>query len=328
MTNLTTKQVSYLNKMFRFLVPVIAIGTLLKDMIDQINDDNTIPITTGTPVNAANASKILTISGVALNGQTVSIGGDKYEFTSSTGLVVTTAGNIPVNINAVTTKASALLTVDVNPSSGDTMTIGGKVFTFVPNGTANADGEIDVEISLVLAQPNIKAAIMGTDGINDPHPTVKATADFIADVLTLTAIYGGVAGNSIGITENFTAVTNIFSDTVLSGGTDCSAANAVTALVAAITASDTEGVGAVDGAGDTVELTADVAGILGNAITLAETMTNGSFAGAATHLSGGVNGTVGIDGEIYKDNSYLYVAIDDNTIVDKNWRRVSLGSAY
>jgi hypothetical protein len=327
MEQLTTRQVNTLNKWSKYLLPFLALGTLIQTMITQINDDNNVPVTTGTPVNAVNATKTLTISGVVLNGETVSIGDDVYEFSSSTALTVT-GDHIPVDINSHTTKSTNLLTIDTNPTSGDTMTIGGKTFTFVPNGTATADGEIDRENSLGDTQLNVRAAINGTDGVNDPHPSVKSTSPFIANVLTLTAIVGGVAGDTIGTTETFTANSNVFSATTLTGGANCSAANAVTALVAAVTASDTEGVSAADGAGDTVVLTADVAGTVGNAITIAETMTNGAFAGGATALSGGVNGTVGVDGEMYKDSSYLYVCTATNTTATKNWRRVSLGSEY
>lgn len=101
---------------------------------------------------------------------------------------------------------------------------------------------------------------------------------------------------------------------------------AVTALVAAITASDTMGVGAADGAGDTVVLTADTKGTAANSIATTETCTNGSF-GAAT-LTGGVNGTLAEKGQMYLDASYLYVAIAANTVADQNWRRISVGSAY
>ena len=110
----------------------------------------------------------------------------------------------------------------------------------------------------------------------------------------------------------------------VSGGATASAA--VTALVAAITASDTVGVGGADGAGDTVTLTADTKGTAANSFATTETCANASF-GAAT-LTGGVDGTVGKAFELVADASYLYVAVADNTVADTNWRRVTLGSAY
>ena len=110
----------------------------------------------------------------------------------------------------------------------------------------------------------------------------------------------------------------------VSGG--ATASDAVTALVAAITASDTQGVGAADGAGDTVVLTADTKGTAANSIATTETCANAAF-GAAT-LTGGVDSTTGVKGQMYIDASYLYVSIATSTVSTTNWRRVSLGSAY
>jgi len=117
-----------------------------------------------------------------------------------------------------------------------------------------------------------------------------------------------------------------FGGATLSGGTDESAANAVTAIVAAITGDGSAVVSAVDGAGDTVVVTALTKGVVGDAIGTTETLTNGSW-GAAT-LENGVDGTVGVQWEILTDASYLYIAIATNTIADANWRRISLGAAY
>ena len=110
----------------------------------------------------------------------------------------------------------------------------------------------------------------------------------------------------------------------VSGGATASAA--VTALVAAIVASDTQGVGAADGDGDTVVLTADTAGTAANSIATTETCTNASF-GAVT-LEGGVDSTTAVKGQMYVDATYLYVSIAASTVSTTNWRRVALGSAY
>lgn len=345
MNTLTTKQIMELN-LLNTRTKQMAFGAKIQEIITTLNagagiqgpagpqgaagpagptgDMGTIPV--GTPVNAVNASKVLTISGVVIDGETVTIGTDVYEFAADTALTVG-EGHIAVNINAATAKATDGLTMDINPIAGNTMTIGTKVFTFVPNGTGNADGEIDIETLLADTQVNVIAAIRGTDH-NDPHPLVTCDEAFLSDVLAITALAGGVAGNDIATTETFTAGSNVFSAVKLANGTDCIAADAVTALVAAITASDTQGVGAADGADDTVVLTADVAGVIGNAIVIGKSMTNGAFAGGAVLLSGGVDGTVGEAQSIKLDTSYLYVCSADNTIADKNWRRVSLGTAY
>jgi len=305
------------------------LGGKLKSMIDAINN----VVVSGTAVNAVNASKNLAISGVVIHGETVTInnpavaGTDVYEFLSDTAQTKTAATNIAVNIVANTTKSSIALTIAAQPTSGDTMTIGEKVYTFVPVGTNNADGEISIATDLATSKLAIVAAINGVDEVNDPHPLVSA-ANFVADDCVITALIGGVSGDTIATTETFTAVTNVFAGVTLATGADCTAADAVIALVAAVTMSDTQGVGAADGAGDSVDLTADVAGTIGNAIVIGETMANGAFTEDAVALSGGVNGTVGDIDAIMVDASYLYKCVAANTISGKNWRRISLGSAY
>lgn len=57
-------------------------------------------------------------------------------------------------------------------------------------------------------------------------------------------------------------------------------------------------------------------------------MRNGAFTEGAVLLSGGVDGTVGLVDETMIDESYEYRCIADNTTTGKNWRRISLGSAY
>lgn len=349
MEDLTLKQIKQINEITR-ITKQVGLGTKLQAIIDELNaglpgpqgepgpvgDPGPVGVYTaieeGTPVNAVNAGKILTISGPVLDGETVTIdnpsveGSDIYEFAADVALSVG-VGNIPVDINAYTVKATNGLTVDVNPTPGDKMTIGSKTFTFVPLGTANGDGEIDVEVLLDDTQLNIIAAITGTDH-NDPHPQVTCGEAFLSNVLAITALVGGAAGNTIGTTETFAIGTNEFSADALANGGDCSAADGVTALVAAITDYDTQGVGAADGEGNIVELLADIAGADGNSIVIGEDMSGAAFADDAVLLSGGVNGIVGEARSAMVDANFLYVCVADNTTVDKNWRRVSLGEAY
>jgi hypothetical protein len=284
---------------------------------------------TATPVNAVVATKTLTIDGVVIDGETVTIGDDVYEFCADVAQSLST-GTIAVDITAVSTKSQGKLTIDTQPTAGNTMTIGTKVYTFVPDGTANADGEVSIGTDLASSKVNIVAAINGTDSVNTAHTLVSA-GEFVVNDCILTAFIGGVAGDLIATTETFTAETNVFDDNTLgttTAGVDCVQADAVTALALAITTSDTQGVEAVDGEGDTVVLTADVKGIAGNSIVIGETMAHGVFAGGATALSGGIDGTVGTQWEVKVDATHLYVCIATNTITDTNWRKISLGSAY
>lgn len=311
-------------------VPDTASDTLTANAATQTLTNKTITsptltLKTGTPVNAVAATGVLTLTGVVIDTETVTIGADVYEFAADAAQSVTGA-NIAVDIEASATKSQGTLTVDTQPTAADTMTIGAKVYTFTADGTAAADGDIDVGTDLADAKLNIVAAINGTDGINTAHTSVSAAA-FATNDCVITALIGGVAGDSIATTETFTAVSNVFDAATLgttTAGVDCSAANAITALVSAITASDTQGVGAADGAGDTVDLTADTKGVAANSIATTETLANGSF-GSAT-LENGVDGTLGSQWEIRVDGSYIYICVAENTIADANWERAAIAS--
>jgi hypothetical protein len=287
-------------------------------------------IKTGTPVNSVCAFKILNVTGVVVHGETVTInnpavpGTDVYKFV---GDGIGDISFIPVDISEVTTHSTGILTVDTQPTSGDTITIGSKVYTFVPVGTDTADGEISIGASLELAQAAIIAAINGTDGVNDPHPLVSIEP-FNANAATITALIGGTCGDDIATTETFTAVTNIFAGVKLSGGVDCSAENAINALEDAILANDSQGIVAEDSNADTTVLYAKVSGAAGNSIIIGETMVNGAFNAGATTLSGGVDGTIGYKGQQMMDTGYLYTCLDTNDITGRNWRRISLGTIY
>lgn len=327
MNDLTRREIGYLDNI-NTETEKMKFGSKFQEVIDGLNGIK--EIVPGTPVNGAYASETLTVSGVVIDGETVTIdnpdriGVDVYEFAADDAQSVG-EGNIPVDIVAATVKSAGVLTVDTQPTSGDTMTIGGKVYIFVPDGTATADGEVSIGgtvTPLLDAQANIVAAINGVDGVNNPNPAVSADA-FVGNDCAITALVGGVAGDLIDTTSNFTAIGNAFGAVTLQNGSDCSAADAITALVAAITASDTQRVGAADGAGDTVDLTSDTIGVYGNSIAISTDMANGSFPPDVVALSGGVDGTVADLWTRMVDDEYLYVRITDGS-----WRRISLGAVY
>lgn len=322
MNDLTATELKVMNNVTNEQSPSVDLGTKLQEIIDNI----VAPVVPdGTPVNAVNATGTLTLTGVVIHGEKVLIGEQIYEFLTTASQTPTAPGNIPVDIETYTVKAHRDLTIDTKPTSGDTMTIGTKVYTFVPVGTDTADGEISIGADLAEAQANIVAAINGTDEFNVAHELVIA-GEFVANVSSIEALIGGTVGNSIATTETFTEGTNVFAGVTLASGANCSAANADGVLITTINANDTEGVAAAQGTGTTVDLTADVAGVAANEIITGTAMANGSF--GAAHLSGGVNGTVGAAGEMMYDTTYLYVASAANLVSGKNWRRISLGSAY
>lgn len=115
-------------------------------------------------------------------------------------------------VNAVASQGT--LTVDAQPTAGDTMTIGTKVYTFVADGTEAVDGDISVGIDLATTQANIVDAINGNDVINTAHPSVTIAA-FVTNKAVITARTKGTVGNAIVTTETFTAATNVFDDVVL-----------------------------------------------------------------------------------------------------------------
>lgn len=320
MNKLNALELKIINSISQRLNPTVTLGDKLNEIIGCVGE-------TGTPVNAVSAFETLTVSGISVDGETITIGTDVYEFLADEAQTKTVPTNIAIDITDVTTKAVGTLTVDTKPTAGDTLTIGSKTYIFVPVGTANSVGEISIGADTAAAQLAIVAAINGTDGVNSPHPSVTAAA-FAANASVITALIGGTAGNAIVTTETFTAGTNVFAAATLGSGTNCTAVNTVTAIVAAIVAHDTQGVTGASGAGNTVVLTADVAGTIGNNITIGETMANGSFTGGATKLSGGVNGTVATGMKIMVDATYMYVCLAGNTTAGKNWRRVALGNAY
>lgn len=326
MNALTAKELKIFNGISRVHDKDVKLGDTIASLIGAVGES-------GTPVNAVAANDIFLITGVSIDGETLTInnpavlGTDVYEFLTDAAQTKTSPTNIAVDISASAVKASGTLTVDTKPTSGDTMTIGTKTYIFVPVGTANADGEISIGADLPAAKLNIVAAINGTDEINVANTLVTA-ATFAANACTITALIGGTVGNAIATTETFTAGTNIFAAGTLGSGANCSAANTATALIAAITASDTQGVDATTGGGTNVKLTSAVAGVIGNAIAISDTMANGAMTAAATTLKAGIDGTVAVGTKFMVDASYLYTALNGNTTADANWRRISLGSAY
>ena len=319
MNKLTAFEKRIINNLTQVHDPNVKLGDKIDEIIGLVGES-------GSPVNAVNAAATLNITGVAKDGNTVSIGDDVYEFMTDAAQTKTAPSNIAVDISGNSAKAAVVLTMDTQPTSGDTITIGGRTYIFVPVGTDTGVGEVSIGADLAGAQDNLVAAINGTV-LNPAHTEVTAGA-FAANASTITALIGGTAGNSIVSTETFTATTNVFAATTLLGGTDCTAANAATALVAAITAHDTQGVGAVKGTDGAVTLSADVAGTAANAIGLAADMFSAAFAESATTLLGGIDGTVALGTKFMMDESYLYVCPEGNAVSQKNWRRISLGTAY
>lgn len=124
------------------------------------------------------------------------------------------------------THATQPLALPTQPTAGDTMTIGARVYTWQANGSlTNVAGNVEIGANLAASQTNIRNAVnhTGTPGTGyaaatTVHPTATLGA-FASNVATVTAILGGTAGNSIATTETYTAVGNVFGGATLLGGT-------------------------------------------------------------------------------------------------------------
>ena len=115
--------------------------------------------------------------------------------------------------------ATGELTLEAQPTVGDTMTIGAVTYTFVAAEDFDAAGEIAIGSSLEHTQQNIRNAIEGDDGVNAEHPTV-VIGEFVSNVAEIAAKVEGVAGDAIVTTETFTSGDNSFGSGTLSGGVD------------------------------------------------------------------------------------------------------------
>jgi hypothetical protein len=117
-------------------------------------------------------------------------------------------------------KAQGSLTVAIQPSNGDTFTIGSKTYTLQTTLT-NVDGNIQIGASLAATQANIVAAINLTGNVGTQYAaatrvnTQVTAGTFATNVSIITAKEAGTAGNSIATTETFASGSNIFNAATL-----------------------------------------------------------------------------------------------------------------
>jgi hypothetical protein len=281
----------------------------------------------GTPVNAVAAVGTLTLSGVVIDGETVTIDGDVYEFLADAAQTKTSASNIAVDITSHCTAAQGTLTITDQVSADESFVIGSTTYTF--KAVADEAGEIAIGVDEATTKLNIVAAINGTDLINSAHPDVSA-ADFVGDDCVITALVGGTAGDSIVFTEDITngSVDGAGTLGTTQAGADCTAANADGALIGA-----DEGTtySLSQGTGTSVTVTAATKGTAGNSIAVSESMANGTFGSEITTLGdtvAGVDGTVGNKGDVKFDGSYMYLCTANNTVAGANWARAAITVGY
>jgi len=126
-------------------------------------------------------------------------------------VTITAWGSIPVVTSPPVSQATAtnVLTMVVNPTTNDTVTIGTDVYTFVTN--AVLDGDVLIGANVTNTQVSLVVAIdsLITLGSFDTN-----------NVSIITAVTGGQMANLIAATESFTSVSNFFTDSNMIGGVD------------------------------------------------------------------------------------------------------------
>lgn len=219
------------------------------------------------------AQGTLTISGVVVHNETFSIDGTDHTFKTDG-----TTGAGVIDISSYTVHGTAVLSMGGDVADTETVTISGRVYEFDTDSTATGDVAVDVSGGLTkdLAGAALANAING-----DASAVVTAVYDADANELTVTAKIGGTVGNY----TTAETVANASWSGNLTGGANCSAADAVTAILADFSQT---GITATQGAGTTVVLSAY--GTAGDALTFAKSMANGAVDGGGT-LGGTQAGT-------------------------------------
>jgi hypothetical protein len=111
-------------------------------------------------------------------------------------------------------------------------------------------------------------------------------------------------------------------------GVDATASEGHAALLAK-SGSTTADVTLTDAGGDVLTVTSDIAGVIGDLIALAESSANITISGANLGAGAGVDGvdgTVGVAGEIRWDASNIYICTATNTTADSNWKKAALSA--
>jgi hypothetical protein len=288
---------------------------------------------------------VFTLTDVVADGQTVTLKDKIYEFDTNDAV---TEGNIKVNVAGALDKQSACvaLAAMIEATDGDLFSavasLSGADWIVTVTSKFKGTGPNDYDTTDTCANGSWGATKMagGVDAPADEAITLiisafdgataydLTTADEEGDVISFTADIAGALDGSAGndIVTDASGMTNAsFAAGHLAGGSDCTAPEAVTALALAIT-NGSAIVNGTDGTNDTVDVVAKVKGVAANSYATVDYSANGSF--GAGYLAGGVDGTVGSENDMYRDASYLYIAVADNTITDNNWRRIALGSAY
>lgn len=121
---------------------------------------------------------------------------------------------LQLGIEAV--RATRVLTMDTQPTANDTITLNGIVYTWVASGATS--GQINRGADLAAAKVNLVAAINGVDSIQAGANPFMSAAAFISHAMTVTSRIPGPIGNGYTLAETFTAVSNVWAGSTMTGG--------------------------------------------------------------------------------------------------------------
>ena len=234
------------------------------------------------------ASATGTFTGTPTSGQTVTI---------------TSGANSEILTASAAVAATGTVTIASGPSANDTVKIGSTTYRFV-TALVNANDVLIVSGFTTKSATNLRAAIDASSAQCSASPcygtgttaNASVTATSNTNVVTVTAITSGAAGNAIALaTTSGGRIT--LSGATLSGGVDAvntganfalggTTSNIATNLAAAIIRNNNVGVTATS-IGSVVTVTATAVGTAGNGTTLARSLSNFSWSGGS--LSGGVD---------------------------------------
>ena len=125
-------------------------------------------------------------------------------------------------------RASAVLSMGTIPTAGETINIGGRVYTFQVTPIADTAGNVAIGGTLAITQSNLVNAINGSGAAGPttyavstfPHNAVRIGGFAGGTTATVSAMETGTGGNAITLAETMTAIDNGFVGAVtnLSGG--------------------------------------------------------------------------------------------------------------
>lgn len=189
--------------------------------------------------------------------------------------------------------ATGTLTINANPTAGDTITTGTIVYTFVPaiTGTNN---QIAIGANTATTGTNVKLALITSGSSTGQYGTSGSNGLVVATnalgIVSITATTSGTAGNTVATTGSFASTGVSFGATTLTGGATAAGTNTVYSLPAnagKFVLSAEENI-YISGTGITTSPTVSYSGISvlsGTQILTGSTSLSGTVAGSNTHMS-------------------------------------------